>query len=130
MQSFRVVSTSIQNGFLHVVKEIVEDSGDVTLNLHVMPIDSVAWYMAETGLDVDEAFEELLCTVHNVKRDKIKERQGDAKALMRRNGVHEDYVKGADNDHKQFVRDITNSHADNIKEKRKQLAELKRQGRI
>lgn len=132
MQSFRVVSTCIKDDRLHVVKEIVEDDGTITLNLHVMPRDTIEWRMAETGIeDIDVVLEMVLCEPHGVGRDKIKERQANGKAQMVKSGVTDQaYLNGADNDHRAFVKEMVNAHKDNIEEKRERLKTMRRQGAI
>lgn len=130
MQSFRVVSTCIKENRLHVVKEIVEDDGTITLNLHVMPRDAIEWRMAETGIeDIDTVFEMVLCEPHGIGRDKIKDRQANGKAQMVKSGVTDPaYLNGADNDHMSFVREMVNAHKDNIEEKRERLKAMRVKG--
>lgn len=50
----------MEKNHIHVVKEITDDDGNVTLNLHVFSPETLEWRAAEYGVDIDEAIDIIL----------------------------------------------------------------------
>lgn len=86
MQSFRVISVVYdeENGRIEVVKEITEDDGSTSLNLHTFNPETLEWKAAEYDIaDVDELFDIVM---HEPFIDDVRPLQLDkqaAKSLVR-----------------------------------------------
>lgn len=126
MKSYRVISTCLKDGNIHVVKEIEEDDGSTTLNLHAFPQEALEWKMAEkNSSDHDDLIDEILSEPLGGKSKIKNEKLENPKARLQEAGVHQDYVDGTDNEHYEFIKRNSHIHPETLALKQKIISIMK-----
>ncbi|HEY9659112.1 MAG TPA: hypothetical protein V6C65_11715, partial [Allocoleopsis sp.] len=60
MKAVTVLSATLVDDLIHVVKEFIEDDDTVSLNLHIFARDTIEWRAAEYDIDPETDFDTLI----------------------------------------------------------------------